>query len=207
VKNVAPEFARIDERADTEFYARARLVEHIDAHAIAAVEAIYRERIAPGCDVLDLMSSWVSHLPPDVTYRSVTGLGMNAAELAANPRLDRRIVHDLNAVPELPFAADSFDAVLICVSVQYLTSPVAVMREAARVTRPGGQLIVSFSNRCFPTKAVAIWQATDDRGHLRLVRDYLDEAGAWSEIESLAAVGRGDPLYAVVALRANHQAR
>ncbi len=207
MKNVAPEFARIDERADTEFYASARLVEHIDAHAIAAVEALYRERISSGCDVLDLMSSWVSHLPPDVTYRSVTGLGMNAAELAANPRLDRRIVHDLNALPELPFAAASFDAVLICVSVQYLTSPVAVMREAARVTRPGGQLIVSFSNRCFPTKAVAIWQATDDRGHLRLVRDYLDEAGAWSEIESLAAVGRGDPLYAVVALRANHQAR
>jgi SAM-dependent methyltransferase len=148
------------------------------------------------------MSSWVSHLPPDARYASVTGLGMNARELANNPRLDHRVVHDLNAEPSLPFDDSAFDVALVCVSVQYLTRPVEVMRELARVVRVGGRAIVTFSNRCFPTKAVAIWQATDDAGHTQLVEGYLHEAG-WSDIRAFAHVGRGDPLYAVVAERAS----
>jgi SAM-dependent methyltransferase len=176
-------------------------VEHIDRHAIAAVERIYRDRVAADTDVLDLMSSWVSHLPPDVAYASVTGLGMNPEELARNPRLDRFVVRNLNEDPTLPFDDASFDAALICVSVQYLTKPVEVMHEVARVLRPSGVLVVSFSNRCFPTKAVAIWRATDDRGHVTLVAGYLTETGSFTDIEALGSAGSGDPLYAVVARR------
>jgi SAM-dependent methyltransferase len=195
-------FARVDESPDDLFYRDARLVEHIDARAIAAVEDVYRTWIPSQSRVLDLMSSWVSHLPPDARYASVTGLGMNARELANNPRLDHRVVHDLNAEPSLPFDDSAFDVALVCVSVQYLTRPVEVMRELARVVRVGGRAIVTFSNRCFPTKAVAIWQATDDAGHTQLVEGYLHEAG-WSDIRAFAHVGRGDPLYAVVAERAS----
>jgi SAM-dependent methyltransferase len=195
-------FARVDENPDDLFYRDARLVEHIDGRAIAAVEQIYRTWIPPESRVLDLMSSWVSHLPPDVRYASVTGLGMNATELANNARLDHRVVHDLNAEPSLPFDDSAFDVALVCVSVQYLTRPVEVMRELARVVRVGGRAIVTFSNRCFPTKAVAIWQATDDAGHTQLVEGYLHEAG-WSDIRAFAHVGRSDPLYAVVAERAS----
>jgi SAM-dependent methyltransferase len=193
-------FARADESPDHLFYRDARLVEHIDARAIAAVENVYRTWIPPQSRVLDLMTSWVSHLPPDVRYASVTGLGMNATELARNPRLDHRIVQDLNAEPTLPFEDAAFDVALICVSVQYLTRPIEVMRELARVVRGGGRAIITFSNRCFPTKAVAIWQTTDDAGHTRLVEGYLLEAG-WSDVRVFAHVGRGDPLYAVVAER------
>ncbi len=195
-------FARVDESPDDLFYRDARLVEHIDARAIAAVEDVYRTWIPSQSRVLDLMSSWVSHLPPDARYASVTGLGMNARELANNARLDHRVVHDLNAEPSLPFDDSAFDVALVCVSVQYLTRPVEVMRELARVVRVGGRAIVTFSNRCFPTKAVAIWQATDDAGHTQLVEGYLHEAG-WSDIRAFAHVGRGDPLYAVVAERAS----
>ncbi len=198
-------FARVDESPDDLFYRDARLVEHIDARAIAAVENVYRTWIPPQSRVLDLMTSWVSHLPPDVRYASVTGLGMNAAELARNPRLDHRIVHDLNAEPTLPFEDAAFDVALVCVSVQYLTRPVDVMRELARVVRAGGRAIVTFSNRCFPTKAVAIWQTTDDAGHTRLVEGYLREGG-WSDVRVFAHVGRGDPLYAVVAERGHDDA-
>jgi SAM-dependent methyltransferase len=194
-------FARIDESADAFFYAQPRLVEHIDDRAVATVERIYRERIPSGSDVLDLMSSWVSHLPADVAYASVTGLGMNAEELARNPRLDRFVVHDLNADPTLPFADASFDAVLVCVSIQYLTKPVEVLRDVARALRPGGLVAISFSNRCFPTKAVALWRATDDRAHVALVAGYLAEAGGFAPAEVLASGGGGDPLYAVVAAR------
>jgi SAM-dependent methyltransferase len=195
-------FARVDDEPDSLFYREPRLVEHIDPPAIAAIETIYRERIPANADVLDLMSSWVSHLPPEARYASVTGLGMNAYELERNPRLDRYDVADLNARPSLPYADASFDAALICVSIQYLTSPVAVMRELARVVRPDGTAIVTFSNRCFPTKAVAVWRATDDRSHLAIVRAYFEEAGNWDRIEAIERAGRfGDPLYAVIARR------
>jgi SAM-dependent methyltransferase len=192
-------FARNDEGPDELFYLEPRFVEHIDSLAIADVEQLYRERLPAGGEVLDLMSSWVSHLPSDVAYARVVGLGMNADELAGNPRLDAAVVHDLNAEPALPFPSASFDAATICVSIQYLTNPIAVLRDLARVVRPHGTAIVTFSNRCFPTKAVAIWQELDDRDHLTLVAGYFEAAG-WNGIESFDTAQRpGDPLYAVVA--------
>ena len=201
-------FRRPDESDDAAFYAQPRFVTHIDAAAVAAVTALYRETLAPGADVLDLMSSWVSHLPDDVAYGRVAGLGMNAAELAANPRLTERAVQSLNADPRLPYADASFDAVLICVSVQYLTRPVEVFAEIARVLRPasaerpGGVLVVTFSNRCFPTKAVRAWAVLDDAGHADLVGRYVREAGGFGEPEvRLHAPRHGDPLVGVVARR------
>lgn len=147
------------------------------------------------------MSSWVSHLPDDVAYERVVGLGMNAAELARNPRLAEYVVHDLNSDSHLPFDDDSFDAATICVSIQYLTKPVEVLRDLARVVRAGGPIVITFSNRCFPTKAVAVWRSLSDRDHLPLVASYLADAG-WDTIESFASPPRrADPLYAVIAYR------
>jgi len=192
-------FARIDDSPDERFYDQPRFVEHIDEAAIADVVRLHRERLPAGGEILDLMSSWVSHLPPEVAYARVTGLGMNAAELARNPRLDAWVVHDLNAATVLPFPDASFDAATICVSIQYLTDPVAVLRDLRRVVRPGGIAVVTFSNRCFPTKAVAIWQGLDDYGHLVLVTKYFESAG-WQATEQVTSPPRPhDPLYAVVA--------
>ena len=200
-------FVRQDETPDAEFYHHPRFVTHIDEVAIAAVTQLYREYFLPDTELLDLMSSWVSHLPPDVPYRRVVGLGMNAAELAANPRLESFVVQDLNQQPILPFADQEFDGAAICVSVDYLTQPVAVLRELARVLRPSAPLVITFSNRCFPSKAVAAWHALDDRGHLALVRQYLQAAGGWLAIELLdrspRPPGRSDPLFAVVARAAS----
>ena len=195
----ATAFARQDGGDDLAFYAPPRLVTHIDEGAVAALTDCYRRLLSPGGAVLDLMSSWVSHLPDDVEFEEVIGHGMNAAELAANPRLDRWFVHDLNAHPVLPLATDSLDAALCCVGVQYLQQPVAVLAEVRRALRPGSPLIVSFSNRCFPTKAVAIWRSLDTAGHARLVRLYLDRAG-FADVEALMlADGRtSDPLVAVI---------
>jgi SAM-dependent methyltransferase len=196
-------FQRLDESLDAEFYAVPRFVTHIDDGAIAAVTKLYRERLSAGAVVLDLMSSWVSHLPPDVPYGRVVALGMNAEELAANPRADAWVVHDLNAEPRLPFAADEFDAAVICVSVDYLVHPVAVLRDLGRVVRTGGPLVITFSNRCFPTKVIAAWRGLDDDGHVALVTQFLREAERWTAIEALdRSPGDGDPLFAVVARRA-----
>lgn len=194
-------FRRYDESPDELFYAMPRLVTHIDDAAIAAVTQLYRQLFPAGGAILDLMSSWVSHLPPEVAYRRVVGLGMNRQELDANSRLDERLVQDLNRYPYLPFGEAEFEAAAICVSIQYLVHPMAVLREVGRVLCPGAALAITFSNRCFPTKAVAIWLAVDDAGHGVLVEKYLQLAGNWAAIERLDCspnAGDGDPLYAVV---------
>jgi SAM-dependent methyltransferase len=193
---------RNDERPDADFYAAPRLVTHIDAAAVAAVTDLYRAHFPEGGALLDLMSSWVSHLPPEIAYDRVAGLGMNAAELSANPRLTERVVQDLNESPALPWGDAEFDGAAICVSVQYLVRPVAVFREVARVLRPGAPLVVSFSNRCFPSKAVREWLARDTAGHAALVASYFDGSGGFDAPAVEAHLPRsGDPLVAVVARR------
>ena len=196
-------FQRLDETPDAEFYAAPRLVTHIDDGAIAAVTGLYREYFPAGGAILDLMSSWVSHLPPEASYRRVTGLGMNAEELAANPRLDAWVVHDLNAEPRLPFADGEFDAAGCCVSIDYLVRPVEVLGDLARVLRPDAPVVITFSNRRFPTKVIALWEALDDAGHAQLVAHYLRAAGGWTDMVGLDRSPEvGDPLLAVVARRA-----
>ncbi len=194
-------FTRIDNEEDELFYEPSRLVYHIDDGAVAALTEFYRAALPAGAVLLDLMSSWVSHLPSETRYAEVIGLGMNAAELAANQRLDRRFVQNLNRDAQLPLADASVDAAMICVSVQYLQQPVEVLREVARVLRPGGPVVISFSNRCFWTKAVAIWRALDDDGHAALVERYLRHAG-FAPIESHRLAewveDQSDPLIAVV---------
>jgi SAM-dependent methyltransferase len=201
----ADSFRRFDESPDAYFYTQPRFVEHIDDDAVAAVTQLHRELLPAGGRILDVMSSWVSHLPPEAAYARVVGLGMNEAELAANPRLDAHVVQDLNATPRLPFGDATFDAASMCVSIQYLTQPVAVLRDLGRVLATGAPLVVTFSNRCFPTKAVAIWQALDDLGHAELVMGYLRTAGNWSDVRALDRSPRApgaDPLFAVVGLSA-----
>lgn len=193
-------FDRQDDRDDGDFYAAPRFVTHLDDPAIAAVSALYAELGTTG-DVLDLMSSWVSHLPE--RSRSLTALGMNAAELAANPMADAVVLQDLNRDPHLPFADASIDAVLNCVSVDYLVRPVEVYAEVARVLRPGGLSICTFSNRCFPSKAVRGWLGTDDDTHCAIVAEYHRQAGGFAEpvAEQRLDGRRSDPLWAVWARR------
>lgn len=150
------------------------------------------------------MSSWRSHWPADHPKTRLTGLGLNAVELAENPDLDDYLIHDLNRHPQLPFPDAAFDAVVITVSVQYLTRPIAVFQEVHRILQPAGVFIVTFSNRMFPTKAVRIWRATSDRGHLELVAAYMD-AAAFADIQGGLANPQtsppDDPLFLVTATK------
>jgi SAM-dependent methyltransferase len=197
-------FRRQDEAPDEQFYRHPRFVTHIDDGAIAAVTGLYREVFPAGGRILDLMSSWISHLPPEVAYGQVAGVGLNRAELEQNPRLTEQVVQNLNTTVRLPFPDASYDAAGITVSIDYLTRPVEVLRDLGRVLTPGGPVAISFSNRCFPSKAVAIWHTLGDAGHLDLVQRYLEEAGNWTGIRQLDLSpkkgGRrtGDPLFAVV---------
>lgn len=169
-------FRRLDESPDAEFYREPRFVTHIDDAAIAVVTELYRRNFPEGGALLDLMSSWLSHLPPEAEYYRVAGLGLNARELDANPRLTERIVQDLNATSTLPFDDGAFDGCGICVSIDYLTRPVEVLREVRRVLKRGGHLVITFSNRCFPTKAIKAWQMLNDSGRVRLLRHCVSAA-------------------------------
>lgn len=174
-------FQRYDERPDEHFYVQPRLVTHIDDATIEALTAAYRQLIPAGARVLDLMSSWISHLPPEAPYARVAGLGLNRRELEANPRLTDRIVHNLNEVPTLPYEDATFDAVVNAVSVQYLTRPVEVFREVARVLAPGGIHVVAISHRMFAEKAIALWQSISMEDRVRLVGAYFTLSGGWDE--------------------------
>lgn len=190
-------FRRQDESPDELFYRVPRLLVHIDDGAIGALRDAYADVLRHGDRVLDLMSSWKSHLPHDRAL-TVTGLGMNADEMAANGQLSAYLVHDLNQIPVLPFASGSFDAVVCAVSVQYLTRPVDVFAEVRRVLVDGGVFVVGFSNRCFPTKAVMAWLYGSDDDHVALVRSYFEAAGFVDVVDAARVNDAGvDPMFVV----------
>jgi SAM-dependent methyltransferase len=190
-------FNRQDDSADEAFYSTPRMVNHIDDATINEITRFYRETLSPEDDLLDLMSSWVSHLPVDVTYRKVTGLGMNLDELNANARLDEALVHNLNKTPDLPFPDASFNAVMIVVSIQYLTRPFEVFEEIQRVLKPGGRCIVAMSHRLFPTKAIYAFQTLAPQDRVQLVKEYMRRSGL-SEIEFIdRSPEKADPLWII----------
>lgn len=198
-------YTRDDDSIDTEFYSSPRKVVHIDDGAIAALGRLYAEVLPTGGRLLDLMSSWRSHLPAGFHVREVVGLGLSSEEMADNPQLTSHVVHDLNREPRLPFADDVFDGAICAVSIQYVTHPVLVFREVRRVLRPGAPFVVAFSNRCFPTKAVAVWLDSSDRHHVTIVRSYFEADGGWTGLkdEDRSPGGYGDPLYAVWARKSS----
>jgi SAM-dependent methyltransferase len=157
-----------------------RLVQHLDSTASENNTDIFRQRLRPGMRVLDLMSSWVSHLPADVGDLQVTGLGMNAEELAQNPQLAERIIHDLNLDPVLPYADREFDAAVCTASIEYLIQPVEVLRALGRVLKPGAPAVITFSDRCFPARVIAQWGGQHPFERMALILEYLHAAGSFT---------------------------
>lgn len=197
-------FDRVDPGPDTHFYSSPRLVTHIDSGAINAVGQLYEELGIEG-DVLDVMSSWISHFRH--APRRLVVVGLNERELRANRQAAAAVVRDLNADPSLPFGEASLDHAVCCVSIDYLVRPVEVFREVARVLRPGGLFVVTFADRCFPTKAIRGWLETDDAGHVAIVDAYFRSSGMFEATvaELRTDPGReGDPLYGVWAARRRH---
>ncbi len=170
-------FARPDESPDEHFYVLPRFEAHIDQASIDALTDYYREFLPADSRVLDLMSSWISHLPDETTYAHVAGLGMNAEELAANKRLNEHQVQNLNEQPELPYPDGTFDRVVIVVSIQYLIRPIEVLQSAHRVLADNGAICIAMSHRLFPTKAIAAFHQLPAKERIELVGYCLDQAG------------------------------
>jgi SAM-dependent methyltransferase len=186
-------FARADENEDGVFYDRPRLVNHIDDAAIGVVSEIYGRLISPGAEVLDLMGSWTSHLPEALTLKSLAVLGMNLDEMNTNPRASTRVVHDLNLQPVLPFDAERFDAVICSVSVEYLVRPFEVFDEVARVLKPEGRFILSFSNRWFPPKVIRVWPELHEFERMGMVLEYFLKSGKYRNLETYSMRGLPRP--------------
>ncbi|MGB3404448.1 MAG: class I SAM-dependent methyltransferase [Microcoleaceae cyanobacterium] len=211
---------KLDNGDDSLFYSVPRFVTHVDEGFIDQLTNLYRQRLQPNTRILDLMSSWVSHLPEEIEFSHVEGHGMNPEELAKNPQLDHYVVQDLNQDPKLPFSDGEFDAVLNCVSVQYLQYPEAVFHEIHRVLKPGGIAIISFSNRMFFQKAISAWREGTETSRIKLVEKYfnsvqgenipgfslpevISQTASVSPILQMFGMGGGDPFYAVIAHRQN----
>ncbi len=208
-------FERQDEANDAIFYGKPRFVQHLDDTAIENVSGVYSEFLRPGMKVLDLMSSWQSHIPGNLELEKVVGLGMNEEELAANPRLTEYLTKDLNVSWELPFSDSEFDAIVCTASIEYLNRPFEVFGEAARVLKPGGVFAVSFSNRWFPPKAIRIWGRIHEFERVGLVMEYFLDSSLYEDLHTISIRGLprphgdkyarqfafSDPVYAVVAKR------
>jgi SAM-dependent methyltransferase len=205
--------SKLDPTNDDDFYSQPRFITHVDAGFIDRLTELYREKLSPQSRVLDLMSSWVSHLPEDIEFDRVEGHGMNQEELAKNPQLDSYFLQDLNQNPKLPLNDTDFDAVLITVSVQYLQYPEAVFAEIQRILKPGGIVIVSFSNRMFYQKAIAAWRDGTQTSRVELVKGYFQNIPGFTTPEiimrqatvpsiwQMLGFGGGDPFYAVIATK------
>lgn len=193
-------FRRDDEGPDSAFYTYPRFSTHLGPGASWAACERYAELLPPEGHVLDLMAGYVSHLP--ATSVRVTGLGLNRAELAHNPRLSDYLIYDLNQPGFLPFFDDLFDGAVCTEGAAYLTRPLETFAEVARSLKGGAPFVVTFSNRMFEAKAVLAWRATDDAARLRLVRSYFEATPALGKTySSHFEPADGDPLYAVWAFK------
>jgi hypothetical protein len=204
-------FARTDEEDDALFYKEPRLITHIDSQAQKIISTLYGDLLQPGTRVLDLMSSWRSHVPESLELAALVGLGMNSEEMADNPRLTDFVVHDVNNQPRLPFEDQSFDAVICTVSVEYMTRPFEVFADVARILKPHGYHIHTFSNRWFPPKAIRLWTELSEFERMGLVLEYFLRSGAYESLETYSSKGwprpetdryypelmTADPVYAV----------
>jgi SAM-dependent methyltransferase len=204
-------FRREDETVDSRFYSPPRLVSHIDEQAISVISGIYGKHLANGMEVLDLMSSWQSHIPKDILLHNLVGIGLNEEELRKNSQLTDYLIHDLNTDPRLPFGTDTFDAVICTVSIEYFIHPFNVFEEIARVLRPQGVCIMTLSNRWFPPKAIRIWSEIHEFERMGLVIEYFLRSGKFNDIGTYSMRGlprpeddpyfpqlmTADPVYAV----------
>jgi SAM-dependent methyltransferase len=206
-------YSRADDTIDSEFYSRPRHINHLDTAAQAQLKSVYKELIPADSEVLDLMSSINSHIDERLDIKKLTGLGLNKEELEANPLLDEIVIHDINQDQRLPFDDASFDSVVCSLSIEYITQPSILFDEVARILRPGGRFIISFSNRWFPTKAVQVWNNLHDFERIGLVMEHFIESAHFGDINtySIRGVPRpvddkhniplSDPIYAVWANR------
>ena len=204
-------FEREDSQPDTEFYSKPRLVQHIDDTAIEMVSNTYGRFLKDEMNVLDLMSSWQSHIPEKLKLNRLVGLGLNGEELKKNPQIDEIMIHDLNVDYHLPFESNTFDAAINTVSVEYLTNPLAVFKEVSRVLKPDGHFVVTFSNRWFPTKAIKIWSEIHEFERMGLVLEYFIRSQSFTNFQTYSFRGLprpyddkyfpelifSDPIYAV----------
>jgi SAM-dependent methyltransferase len=206
------ERTKLDDTDDNQFYVEPRFVTHVDSGFIQQLTELYRLHLKPQMRILDLMSSWVSHLPKEIEFAHIEGHGLNALELARNPRLNHYFVQNLNANPQLPLADADFDAVINCVSVQYLQYPEAVFTEIHRILKPGGIAIISFSHRMFYQKAIQAWREASEPQRVELVKSYFQSVPGFTPPEVISrsnaasflqwfGAGGGDPFYAVIAKR------
>lgn len=202
---------KLDQSDDNLFYSFPRFVTHVDENFISQLTDLYRQLLQPQTRILDLMSSWVSHLPPEMEFAHVEGHGMNEEELKRNTRLNSYFVQNLNENPKLPLNDADFDGVLCAVSVQYLQYPEAIFSEIARILKPNGMAIFSFSNRMFYQKAIAVWRDATDRQRIHLVKSYFQSVKEFNTPQIVATqpelpailqmfgIGGKDPFYGIFA--------
>ncbi|WP_320667843.1 methyltransferase domain-containing protein [Prochlorococcus sp. MIT 1307] len=188
-----------DNNDDSFFYAQPRFVHHLDETFRSLLTNLYAEQISQDSVVLDLMSSWVSHLPQGIKYKRVIGHGLNRIELEKNNRLDSFWLQDLNRDQKLPLDDSSIDVCLMVAAWQYLQYPEEVAVEIRRILSPQGKLIVSFSNRAFWTKAPLVWKEGSSSDHINYVSDVLI-SNSWTSVDVVIKESKSNGIFSILGM-------
>ena len=184
---------REDQSDDVFYYRTPRLVHHLDATARRQVRSLYGRLLKPQARILDVMSSWESHIPDSLHSSCIEGIGLNEQELQANTHLSTYLIHDLNKDPRLPIADNMFDAAVCTVSIEYLCRPLEVLSEISRILVPGGILVITVSERWFPGKQVRHWADLHPFERQGAVMNYLLDEGSFTNIETESSRGYPRP--------------
>ena len=208
---IPEDFSREDETSDAEYCQHPEHIENLDTLALSTIEDLFVRLIPKGAEILDLMAGVDSHIPSEIQPARITGVGLDSKGLDENAKLSEKIIHDLNGGKPLPFNDDEFDVALITLSIEYITKPLELFEEVARILKSSGLFIITFSNRMFPPKAVNIWKNTGEQERVALVKKLISLSDRYTVIGDFESSGKprpkddryymlgipSDPIYAV----------
>ena len=177
MKHSTDDRGKSDISDDEIFYQQPRFVHHLSDSFRTRLTNLYSEYLLKHYIILDLMSSWVSHLPPNIRYKKVIGHGLNQAELSSNERLDSFFVKNLNKKQNMPIEDSSIDVGLIVAGWQYLQYPEKISLELSRIIKSDSLLIISFTNRAFWSKSPNIWTYSSEVKRIEYVTSILIDNG------------------------------
>lgn len=177
-------FLRKIEDDDAVFYDAVDSKPPVDQVAIEQLKLFFAHQLKDNTKILDLMAAPDSYLPEQFTLLDVTGLGVKESDMQQNPVLNHRVVHDLNRSPKLPFEDHEFDTIICSFAIEYMTKPQKVFLELSRILKPGGKVIISFSEHFYQKKVIALWEDVHPFERMGVVLEYFRQSGQFENLRS-----------------------
>lgn len=152
----------------------------IEDEAASSLTNHYSFYLKDNMSVLEFGAAENSYLPEALNLEHHVGVGANQKLMNLNPSLTESFVVDLNNVDEergidsdelKKLGAEKFDVIIMANTIDFLSSPREVFKSAWALLKPGGLMIVSFTNReaysqKFGRAQNKMWEDRNDDQHM-----------------------------------------